>query len=609
MLGAARRRAGDPGGARAVLQPLAGAQPGAARVHVELGMALAALGEQAAAAAALARGVALQPLWPEAWRALGDVRLLAGDAEGADAAYARSIETSVHEPVLIEAGAALAGGNLPVAERLLRGRLKAQPNDVAALRMLAELGVRLGRYREAEALLERALHLAPGFAPARHAYALVLYRQGRAAAAVPHLRQLVNAATDDPALRNLLAAALAGVGDAAGACALYEGVMTHFRDAPKIWMSYGHALRTAGRRQESVAAYRRAIALSPSLGESWWSLANLKTEPFEAGDVAAMRAELARAPADVEDRLHLHYALGRALEEARHFADSFTQYSAGASIRRGMVRYSADATTSIVQRAAALFTPAFFAARGAAGCDDPAPIFIVGLPRAGSTLIEQVLASHSLVEGTMELPELPALVREFGGAYPDAIADLTLDALAELGQRYIGQTRLYRRTARPFFIDKLPNNWLHVGLIRLILPQAKVIDARRDPMATCFSAFKQHFARGQHFSYDLRELGLYYRDYLALMAHADAVLPGFVHRVQHETLIDDLEGEVRRLLAFCGLDFEPTCMRFWETGRAVRTASSEQVRRPLTRAGLDQWRNYEPWLGELRQALASAESG
>ncbi len=604
ILAAARRRLGDAEAARTMLEPLAREQPGAARVHVEYGLALAALGAFAAATIALRHAVGLQPGMPDAWRALGDVLTLYGDEAGADAAYARHIQASVNDPGLLAAAAALCENNLPVAERLLRAHLKRNPTDIAALRMLAEAGTRLGRNRDAEALLARCLALAPGFAGARHNYAIVLYRQHRAAEAIPHLERLLADSPADPAYRNLLAACLAMIGDADRAVALYEGVIAHYRDQPRIWLSYGHALRTAGRRQDSIAAYRNSLALAPGLGEAWWSLANLKTASFSPADLAEMQSRLAAAT-DTEDRLHLHYAIGRALEDADMYETSFQHYRAGAKIRRAAIGYDAERTTDQVRRATALYTPALLQGRAGVGCADPAAIFIVGLPRAGSTLIEQILASHPDVEGTMELPEIANLAREIGqdGSYPEAVRELDAASLTELGRRYMERTRIYRRLERPRFIDKMPNNWLHVGLIHLILPNATIIDARRHPMATGFSAFKQHFARGQHFSYDLTEIGRYYADYAALMAQFAAVLPGRILRVQHETLVENTEAEICRLLAFCGLQFHPACLDFHSNKRAVRTASSEQVRRPIFRDGIDHWRHYEPWLGELRAAL------
>jgi hypothetical protein len=335
---------------------------------------------------------------------------------------------------------------------------------------------------------------------------------------------------------------------------------------------------------------------------------------FSAAEEGAMMAQLARPDLSVEDRFHLHYALGKALEDRGEFAGSFDHYAAGAKLRRGEIQYDAAETTAQTRRAAALFTGDFFASRAGGGSQDPAPIFIVGLPRSGSTLVEQILASHSSVEGTMELPEMAAMVASLirGGGkpdptvYPGVLAALSAEERAGLGEAFIERTRIHRKLGRPFFIDKMPQNFWHIGLIQLVLPNARIIDARRHPMAACFSAFKQHFARGQGFSYDLGEVGRYYRDYVDLMAHLDEVLPGRIHRVIYEDMVEDTEGQVRRLLAYCGLAFEPACLRFHENERAVRTASSEQVRRPIFREGVDHWRHYETWLGPLKEALGPA---
>ncbi len=546
-----------------------------------------------------------------AYRALGDQLTLAGDTAGADRAYADGIRTSTSDPRLMEAAVALCDNRLAVAERLLRAHLKQHPTDVAAIRMLAEAGARLGRYGDSEKLLTRALELAPGFEAARHNYAIVLYRQQKGAEALAQIERLLARDPRNPSYRNLKAATLARVGEYEAAIALYAAMLKEFPREHRMWLSYGHALRTAGRQDECVAAYRKCIALAPGFGEAYWSLANLKTFRFSETDVAALRKALAGTGLRDEDRYHLHFALGKALEDEARYAASFSHYDQGNRLRRASVNYNADDTTAHTRRSKALFTRGFFGARAGMGAPDADPIFIVGLPRAGSTLIEQILSSHSQVEGTMELPDMTMLARELGdqklkseaSKYTDALAQLDGDQLRALGEKYLARTRIQRKTGRPFFIDKMPNNFAHLGLIHLALPNAKIIDARRHPMGNCFSAFKQHFARGQTFSYSLEELGRYYRDYVELMAHFDEVLPGRVHRVFYERMVGDTESEIRRLLAYCGLEFEEACLRFNETERAVRTASSEQVRRPIFGDAVEQWRNYEQWLEPLREAL------
>ena len=610
-LGEARRRQGKLLAALQILKPLAAAQPRASQVHHELALTLASLGDGPGALASFEQAMALKPGLAEGWRPLGDALFLAGCTASADAAYARHILSSVNDPILMKAAAALVDDRLAVAEQLLREHLKHAPTDVAAIRMLAETGTRLGRYADAEALLIRCLTLAPGFVEARRNYAIVLYRQNKAAEALVEIEHLLLNAPKDPGYRNLQAAALGLTGEYARSVKVYEAVLVEHPNQPKGWLSYGHALKTAGRSGESIDAYKRSLALNPAFGEAWWSLANLKTFRFNSDDVASMEAALAGGLASEDDRLHLHYALGKAQEDANDYAGSFAHYAAGASIRRGQIEYDAAETTAHLDRAKVLFTPAFFAKREGMGCTDEAPIFVLGLPRSGSTLIEQILASHSAVEGTMELPEIVNIARSLGRgtedeAYPAAIGDLDALQLKALGEQFIERTRIHRKLGRRFFIDKMPNNVLHIGLIHAILPNAKIIDARRHPLATCFSGFKQHFARGQHFSYDLGDIGGYYRDYVALMDHFDTVLPGRIHRVLYEDMVVDTEGEVRRILDYCGLPFEDSCLKFYENERAVRTASSEQVRRPIFTEGLDQWRNYEPWLEPLKAALGTA---
>ncbi|HEY0043513.1 MAG TPA: sulfotransferase [Allosphingosinicella sp.] len=517
----------------------------------------------------------------------------------ADQALARA----VRDPRLLGAGAALAEGRLQAAESLLRAHLKERPTDIAAIRMMAELAGRLGRYKDSEALLRRALQLAPDFTAARANLATVLYRQNRPAEAIEALDTLLDGEPANAAHQNLKAAALGRIGGYEEAIALYADVLARHPGQPKVWMSYGHVLKTVGRRDDSIAAYRRAIALAPTLGEVWWSLANLKTVKLGPEDIAAMTAALETSALSPEDRFHLHFALGKAHDDAGAPEPAFTHYAEGNRLRRALIDYQAGDVTAQVDRTRALFTPAFLSEREGQGCPALDPIFILGMPRAGSTLVEQILASHPQVEGTMELPDIPTLSRRFGKSYPEALAALSVEDLRALGEEYLERTRIQRREGRPFFIDKMPNNWVHAGFIHLILPNARIIDARRHPLDCGFSNFRQHFARGQGFSYALEDMGRYYADYVRLMAHFDAVLPGRIHRVIHERLLDDPEAEVRALLRYCGLPFDPACLRPHENTRAVRTASSEQVRRPLNREGTGQWRPYEAWLGPLKDAL------
>lgn len=604
--GSARRRLGDAAGAKAVLAPLARDFPRAANTQFELGLALVDLGEAAPAAEALRRAVGLKPDHAEAWRALGDLLFRAGDAAGAERAYAEHHRAAVTDPALKPAGDAIFHGRDQEAERILRARLLARPHDLEAIRLLAPLYLRQGGNAQAEALAAAALTAAPQDDGLRFILAEALFRQQKAAAAIAEIERLLAKSPEDPAYLNLYAATLALVGEDERVLALYDRLLAAYPNQPRLWLNRGHALRTVGRRDEAIAAFRRCLALAPEIGDAYWSLANLKVAALTLEDEAAIRAALARPGLGDLDRLHLHYALGKALEDRGDHAAAFEHYASGAALRRARTPYDAEETTAYRRRCEALFTPHFFAERADAGCDDDAPIFIVGLPRSGSTLIEQILASHSQVEGTMELPDLTLAARRIGRGYPESLAALDRQALATLGERYVASTAVRRKLGRAFFIDKMPNNFQHIGLIQLVLPKAKIIDARRHPMGVCFSAFKQHFAEGQDFTYDLADLGRYYADYVGLMAHFDAALPGRVHRVIYEDMVEDTEAEVRRLLAYCGLPFEEGCLRFYENGRAVRTVSSEQVRRPIYRGGLDQWRAFEPWLDPLKAALGPA---
>lgn len=513
----------------------------------------------------------------------------------------RSIRRGINNPRLMEAALALHDNRLSDAEPLLKAYLKDDPFDVTAIRMLAELAGRIGRYKDAENLLRRALELAPDFGAARANLATCLYRQNKPAEAISELDLLI---VDDPenvGHANLKAAALGRIGGFDEAIALYEQVLSAAPRQPKVWMSYGHMLKTVGRQADGVAAYRKAIEISPALGEVWWSLANLKTVKFTVDDIAAMQAALARNDISDEDRFHLDFALGKAFQDAEESAASFMHYEAGNKLRRTKIMYDADETSSFVDALIETFTPELVERMKGAGHEAPDPIFVLGMPRAGSTLVEQILSSHSEVEGTSELPDIPALAR--GKDYPANLARMTPESARELGASYIERTRIQRKTERPFFIDKLPNNWAHAAFIHLVLPNAKIVDARRHPLSCCFSNFKQHFARGQAFSYSLDDMGRYYADYVRAMAHIDAVLPGRVHRVVYERMVDNTEAEIRALLAACDLPFEPACLEFHKTERAVRTPSSEQVRQPIFRDGTEGWQGFEQWLDPLKSVL------
>ena len=530
---------------------------------------------------------------------------------GADRAYLEHVATAQSNPLLMQAGRALVRNEVGEAERLLKPFLQLNPTDVAAIRMLAEVAGRIGRYEDAENLLRRALELCPSFAAARFNLAIVLHRQHRSAEAAAEIETLLEDDPNNVAYRNLHGAIQSRMGNYQEAVAEFERVLKDRPRDPHLWMNYGHALKTVGRRDESVAAYRQSIDLRRSLGEAWWSLANLKSRVLTDADIEAMNEILSGKDLSAADRLHLHFALGAAHEDRAAWAESFDHYSRANALRRSQIRYDAAETRGIADRTVAFMSSPEFRGLLGAGCDSRAPVFIVGMPRSGSTLVEQILASHSLIEGTRELAEISLLAGVVAnrtnsrgqGRYPDSIGLLERSDIEALGESYIRSSGIYRKTGRPFFIDKMPNNWLHVALISLILPNAKIIDVRRDPMDCCLSNFKQHFARGQHFSYSLSEVGEFYCAYVHAMDAAQILRPGSIYRLHYESLVDDLESEARSLLSFLGMPFEPGCIRFWENARAVQTASSEQVRRRIYRSGLGHWRHFAPWLGGLRDTL------
>lgn len=599
------------GEALGLLDPLTKAHPNEAGLWLELGLAQAGEGMHGPALSSLGRAAAAAPALGRVWLALADSRHAVGDAEGANSAYLEHLRRSQDDDALMEAATLLAQGNLAQAEIALRSLLARRPGDVAAMRMLAELLIRARKYDEATGWLERVLERAPDFDAARQNYAVVLNRAGRHADALAEIEILLDRNPHEQMLHDMKAVIQGRLGDFDSAISTYKSMLAKQSGQPEVWLGYGHALKTAGRAAEAIAAYRRAAELRPGFGVAWWSLANLKTMRFTRADVSAMRMELARGDIDDEARSHFEFALGKAYEDLGEDAEAFAHYSSGNALRRKQVSYDAEAANERVRYACRLYTSDFFAERAGSGCEDPDPIFVVGMPRAGSTLVEQILSSHPLVEGTAELPAIIAITQDLRQrekasetvSYHDVLAKLSADELRALGERYMRRTRSQRRDGKPYFTDKMPNNFAHVGLIHLILPRAKIIDVRRHPLACCFSNFKQSFARGQTFSYDFGDLGRYYRDYVALMAHFDAVLPGRVHRVVYEDLVEDTETVVRRLLEYCGLDFDERCLRFFENDRAVRTASSEQVRKPIYRDGVNHWHRFEQWLDPLKAAL------
>lgn len=575
------------------------------------GIRLTAANAGEAAMVCLLRSVEIDPDRHEGWLWLSKHQTATGDHQAARQSLAEYLRASSQEPLLRAAARALARGSLPEAEFLVREHLREHGKGARAFEVLAECMLRQQRDRESRLALEQCLALEPGIREARFHLAALRYRAGETAAARAELDSLLGEIPHDPACRALLVAVLSNTADVLESLPVYEDFLASYPHESRLWMSYAHILKAAGRQADSVQAYREAIRLRPANAESWWSLANLKTVRLDRADVAAMEAQLELPGLGDEDRLHFHFALGKALEDIGDFADSFRHYAAGNALRLSLNDYSADAVTTHVQATRKLMTRSFFASRAGWGCKDPAPIFIVGLPRAGSTLVEQILASHPMVEGTMELINVTLLARSIAERsatpgdhdYLPQLSSLGPDDFEQLGLRFLADTRVHRAKGCRHFIDKMPNNFGHVGLIHLMLPNARIVDARRHPLGCCFSNFKQHYSVGQQFSYGLEEVGRYYRDYVELMAHYDEVLPGRVHRVFYEQMVADTEIEVRRLLNYCQLPFDERCLRFFENQRTVRTASSEQVRKPIYRDGVDHWLRYEQWLDPLKAAL------
>jgi len=610
ILGTAHRLLGQPEQALAILEPIAADHSKHAHVLHEVGLCYSALGKDAKALKSLRDAVQADANYSAAWLSLGNQLLLKGDTAGSEKAFAKHLATSTQHPQLVTAAEHLQAGKLGLAEPLVRQVLKDHPTDVSAMRLLADIGIQVSRYQDAKNLLERALELAPDFTLARNNYALVLFRRQELTEALEQVDLLLNDDPNNPRYLILKGSILVRMGDHSPALSIFERILASYPRQAAAQLSYGHTLKTVGRVDEAISAYRTAINISPTIGEAYWSLANLKTFRFSDDDVEAMRAAVTSRGGDADDQSHIAFALGKALEDREEYDESFKYYKRGNAIRRVEHRHDSKRNMFNSVRQIKTCTAEFFRQRSGLGCQAPDPIFIVGLPRAGSTLLEQILASHSAVEGTAELPDIIAISRELGGRrkdnpatlYPEILTDLSPEKLERLGEGYLESTRI-QRSDTPFFIDKMPNNFLHIGLIHLILPRAKIIDARRHPMAGCFAGYKQLFAKGQTYTYDLADVGHYYRSYVKVMDHWDEVLPGRVLQVQYEDMVADSETQIRRVLEYCELPFEEQCLRFYETDRAIRTPSAEQVRQPIFKEGLEQWRHYEQHLDPLKKAL------
>jgi predicted Zn-dependent protease len=637
MIAVSLRYLGRIGEALTALDALQVLYPRFSRLFQERGNCYVALRDAPRAIDAFLRAVNLNPALPVSWRTLQSLYRMTGNTRDAELAAAHIATLDRLAPEVITATAMFCDGDFTLAEQVIRPYLLQHGDDVEAMRILARIGMELDVLDDAEVLLEAVLQKAPDYDAARHDYAATLIKRHKPAQALAELDGLLARQPGNQLFRTTYANAVVGVGDHERALTLYRELLPTAANPSEVHLSIAHSLKTLGRAAEAIDAYRASCAARPNYGDAYWSLANLKTYRFSDDELARMRAEESNARTGSVDRYHLCFALGKALEDRGDYASSFGYYERGNALKRASTHYRPESIELNTRLQKEVCTREFFSTRAGMGCPAPDPIFIVGLPRSGSTLIEQILASHSQVEGTMELAEIPRLVHQLNGRasgqsdagaagsasaltgaahseplYPRVLGSLSAERLFALGEDYLNRTQIYRSgnapgAIRPFFIDKMPNNFRHIGLIHLILPRARIIDARREPMACCFSNFKQLFASGQEFTYSLEDIARYYRTYVDLMQHWDEVLPGKVLRVQHENVVDDLESNVRRLLDFCGLDFEPACLEFWKTQRSVRTASSEQVRRPIFKEGLDQWRHFEPWLTPLKVALGNRD--
>jgi tetratricopeptide (TPR) repeat protein len=593
-----------------VLEAVVADAPDFAHASIDLARAYRAQGRLQSAAALLQRALKQDATLHEGWRLWGDLLANLGDFAAAKRAFQKFIDTDIRGPILEEAALCMARDDGKRAEAIFRKILHENPDHIGGLCGLAAISQTAGYPRDAERLLKHALKQSAHMPLIQRGLGHAYLEAGQLKEAEAAVRHSLLIDGDSSPSWVLLGSVLAHGMRQVEALDAYDRALSIDPKQFRVELSRGHVLKTLGRRAAAEAAYRRCLELQPDFGEAYYSFADLKNYTFSDGELTAMQEVLQRSAKQDNSRAQIHFAIGRALEQRRQYPQAFTHYAAGNAMRRRDAPFDAAAFEQKCRRVAATFSAELFQSRVRSGNADPAPIFVVGLPRSGSTLVEQVLASHSCIEGTMELPHILRFVRELdhneGAAdtYPESVSGLSARQLEDLGTRFIEETRIYR-TGRPRFIDKMPNNFSHVGLLQLILPKATIIDVRRNPMDTCFSAFKQHFAQGQSFTYDLEDLGRYYRSYIELMDHWDRVLPGKVFHLSYEDLVKDTEPVVRRLIAHCGLEFEPSCLRFHETQRSVRTASSEQVRLPMYDSSIGHWRNFASQLEPLRLSLGA----
>ena len=584
--------------------------PAFAKPHEDLGLVLIGLKRPAEAANVLRNAVRLDPELELAWFNLAKALAMLGFGKEADEAYEKSFSLNPERRKLAYAAEHHREGRLEAAEKLYREVVRDNPANVDALRMLGRIALSAGRNADAERLFRRAVKLAPDFAGAITDLGRVLKEQSQLEEAVECFEKVIALEPDNPQAHFQLASALAPAAMTPRAIQSYRKALELQPKFPGALLGLGHVLKTAGQQEEAIAAYRECIRLRPDNGESYWSLANLKTYRLTGDDIAAMKKSLEKEGLTNQSRVNFLYAIAKALEDRADFEGAWEYYSQGNETQRMLEKYDPVQTEVTHDAIIDVFSADFLSDRPAAGNPDPSPIFVIGLPRSGSTLIEQILASHSMVEGTSELPYVGRVAtslnrnRADGINYPEAVRELQEEHLQALGQRYLELAQVHRTEGKPRFIDKMPNNFPTVGFLHLVLPNAKIVDARRHPLDACLSCYRQLFAKGQTFTYDLIDIGEYFLEYERIMDHWHAVLPGKVITMQYEEVVRNFEVEVRRLLEHCELPFEEACLRFYETDRPVRTASSEQVRQPIHGRSIGFFRNYEDKLDELKEVLA-----
>ena len=607
-----KRMLGDVDASLDLLRNVVQQEPDNARAHQEVGHCFVAKKNAPQAIMAFENALNIDSALITSLLPLQTLYKIVGDEKGLQATAQRLNVLNNLPKELVAAKSFLNTGDLEKADAVCRQFLQQHKQHVDGMRLLAEIAVQAQILDDAEFVLESATEFEPTHVGARFDLATVRLKRQKFAGALEVSKQLVDEQPDNADFKMVHGSALLGVGEVEAAIAVYHDLIDKGQQLKNAYLLLGHAEKTAGDFDASVKAYQELYKLNPDYGDAFWSLANTKTYKFTPTEIEHMETYLGQASTSPEDRVHMHFALGKAREDLKEFDQAFASYQQGNALNREILKHQIPDIERRAQRQIEVCTRELFEQRSSVGHDSDEPIFILGLPRAGSTLLEQILASHSQVDGTLELPNIMSLSRRLRGRaapkpgeeprYPAILAELDEEYFARFGEQYIEDTRVFRQGA-PRFIDKMPNNFLHIGLIKLILPKAKIIDARRHPMACCFSGFKQLFAEGQEFTYGLHEIGTYYRSYVELMDHWDEVLPGFVLRVQHEDVVEDLETQVRRILVFCELEFEPACLEFHKTERNIRTPSSEQVRQPIYKTGLEQWRNFESHLGPLKQAL------